>query len=129
MDEKVPNVFSIKLDPDEEVQRNQRTQNNSLDVILQGTKTYQGANDRPNGSLEQIFTGKRDYYNRSTMNQESKSTLKIQSMYRYWMAPRLRAMNYNPLSRPTQKTSRTAPGSTRLPGYEISSREAAFYFT
>ena len=85
---------------------------------------YNGANGRPEGSLERIFVEKRRPYTLITANEENRAAQKIQRMYQYWTAPRMRALRYDPISRPTQKTSRTAPGAVRLPGYELSSREA-----
>ena len=90
-----------------------------------GPLEYKGSTGRPSDSLEQLFVNTPLEYhpNRSNGVNSAPTTavLKIQNCLRFWSIPRWRARSYDP-RRPisTQK-----PGATRLPGYELSTREAA----
>lgn len=88
---------------------------------------YQGASGRPLDSLEQLFINTPLEYSPAASKENNSirniAAHKIQNCLRFWSTPRWRARRYNPR---TPETSRKyPPGATRLPGYELSTREAA----
>jgi len=96
---------------------------------MKGPLEYQGAKGRPSESLEQLFINTPLQY--IPMNTEVRTgTLslntaanKLQKCWRFWSIPRIRARHYDP-RKPTA-SRKTPPGAIRLPGYELSTREAA----
>ena len=56
----------------------------------------------------------------TTTEPETLAVLKIQRCQKYWTAPRMRARHYDPVH---PNGSKIKTGSTRLPGYELSTRE------
>ena len=90
-----------------------------------GPLEYRGSAGRPSDSLEQIFVKTPLEYSPRGSDEvnsaQAAGALTIQNCLRFWSVPRWRARGYDPRRPPsTQK-----PGATRLPGYELSTREAA----
>ena len=87
---------------------------------------YRGAAGRPAGSLERLFLNMPPEFKGKTSEQTSNLQIsaveRIQNCWRFWTAPRIRAWKYDP-RKPFRQNQ--PPGTTRLPGYEISTREAA----
>ena len=85
---------------------------------------YRGCNGRPDDSLERIMTSHHVPVKLvSKPGARNLAARKIQRMQKYWTAPRLRSRRYDPLLPNVQKGAVRAPGSTRLPGYELTTRE------
>ena len=88
---------------------------------------YQGASGRPLDSLEQLFINTPLEYSpakgKENGSVQNIAAHKIQNCWRFWSAPRWRARHYNP--RAPETSRKYPPGATRLPGYELSTREAA----
>jgi hypothetical protein len=81
---------------------------------------YRGAIGRPVDSLESIMVSQSVAQNHKTCPQgpQHEAARVIQACQRYWTAPRMRAANYDP-----RYPQLSRPGSTRLPGFELSTRE------
>ena len=91
-------------------------------VVANVGKSYQGAVGRPPDALESIMvsqSGKADRQH-APGDPTHRAAWIIQQCQRYWTAPRKRAENYDPVH-PNQP--KLKPGSTRLPGCELSTRE------
>ena len=94
-----------------------------------GPLEYQGAKGRPSESLEQLFINTPLQYKPTNPEARTGTLLldtaanKLQKCWRFWSVPRLRARHYDPRKPTTSR--KTPPGAIRLPGYELSTREAA----
>ena len=84
---------------------------------------YRGADGRPEWSIERIFTRRQPTITDHNLHScpKARAATLIQNFQRFWTAPRTRAARYDPT---LPKDKLTKPGSTRLPGSELSSREA-----
>ena len=88
--------------------------------------TYQGTKGRPSDSLENILVDTPREF-RPTDKGIGRSTeaaaKQIQDVWRFWTMPRLRAGRYDPRRLAPRRDY--PPGTARLPGYELSTREAS----
>ena len=85
---------------------------------------------RPPDSLEQLFvntplqlTPMVEQASKARKLSSGTAACLLQNCWRFWSAPRLRARHYDP--RNLTAIRKTPPGAIRLPGYELSTREAA----
>ena len=102
---------------------------------------YHGSAGRPLDSLEQLFINTPLAYSpyrppppqspqplpplkgEKIESVQNTAAYKIQNCLRFWSAPRWRAHRYNP--RVPGHSRKYPPGATRLPGYELNTRETA----
>ena len=86
------------------------------------TNPYNGAVGRPSNSLESIMVTQSVPTLKGERHSEPlhRAAQKIQDCQRFWTAPRIRAQRYDPRY-PNQASLK--PGCTRLPGFELSTRE------
>ena len=85
---------------------------------------YRGCEGRPEDSIEVTFTKRKPLIRDPRVHSDprDRAAAKIQNVQRFWTAPRRRAALYDP-TLPKEKLTR--PGTTRLAGEELTSREVA----
>ena len=96
--------------------------NDPLQATQTKTKTYQGAVGRPSDALESIMVSQSVPHEPfiASKDEKERAAQIILRCQKYWTAPRMRARHYDP-THPNQPKCK--PGMTRLPGYELSTRE------
>ena len=82
---------------------------------------YHGAVGRPPDSIEQVVLQKQLPVSPCSADHPNRPAILLQRVWRLWTSPRLRACRYSPH---TPAAKKGQPGGTRLPGFELSCREA-----
>ena len=89
--------------------------------VTTSTEPYNGANGRPEHSIEKICVAPHITHHCPDTREHQKAR-QIQRTFLYWTRPRLRAKRYRPEN--LARVTSAATGKVRLPGFELATREA-----